>query len=364
MFGGVFAGQRVMVTGHTGFKGSWLAAWLLDLGAEVIGFANGVPTEPSHFQILSLRDQIRNVEGDVRDADALAAAFREFKPEIVFHLAAQPLVRQSYEAPAVTFATNVLGTVNVLENIRDSHSVQAAVIVTSDKCYENVEWTWGYRENDPLGGRDPYSASKACAELATAAYSASYFSEDGPRIATARAGNVVGGGDWAADRVIPDCVRAWSKRQPARLRNPQSTRPWQHVLEPLSGYLLLAAHLATGDEGICGNAFNFGPATRATESVKDLIEAMALTWDAAQWQQDEAGERNTHEANLLRLNCDRAQDLLGWHAVLNFPDCVRFTSDWYRAYYQEGDDVARRRTREQVKEFCLIAARLGLPWAS
>jgi CDP-glucose 4,6-dehydratase len=363
MFGGVFSGRRVLVTGHTGFKGSWLSSWLLDLGAVVGGYADGVPTDPSHFEVLGLRDRVKGVEGDVRDFGSLQKAFRVFEPEVVFHVAAQSLVRRSYGEPVATFATNAFGTVNVLECIRTTESVRAGVIVTSDKCYRNVEWTWGYRENDQLGGGDPYSASKACAELAAAAYGASYFSGDGPAIATARAGNVIGGGDWAADRIVPDCVRAWSAGDTVQIRSPQATRPWQHVLEPLSGYLALGARLLDGGPELRNEAFNFGPPSAVTESVGDLIDAMTGHWDAARWEIDGAGTHSMHEATLLRLNCDKAMNLLGWRAILGFQECVRFTSDWYRAFYQDGPEAATRLTQTQIREYCRIAKAEGLPWA-
>ena len=236
MFGHVYAGRRVLVTGHTGFKGSWLTAWLLGLGAEVAGFSDGVPTSPAHFDVIGLADRIRDYRGDVRDRKALVAVMQEFQPEIVFHLAAQALVRASYEDPAATFEINAMGTLNILEAVRVTPSVQAVVSITSDKAYRNDEWVWGYRETDHLGGYDPYSASKGCAEIIAHSYFKSFFSGEGtPSCATTRAGNVIGGGDWAADRIVPDCARAWSAGKPVEIRSPYATRPWQHVLEPLSG---------------------------------------------------------------------------------------------------------------------------------
>ena len=233
MFENIYHDRRVLVTGHTGFKGSWLSSWLLDLGATVAGFSTNVPTKPSHFEVLRLTDRIEHFEGDVRNKGSLQKAIDKFYPEIVFHFAAQSLVRKSYEDPALTFETNSTGTLNLLECLRSQPSVKAAVLITSDKCYENVEWLWGYRENDRLGGKDPYSASKACAELISRVYMESFFKKNGPNIATARAGNVIGGGDWASDRIVPDCVRAWSEKKPIITRSPKATRPWQHVLHLL-----------------------------------------------------------------------------------------------------------------------------------
>ena len=247
MFENIYHNRRVLVTGHTGFKGSWLSSWLLDLGATVAGFSANVPTEPSHFELLKLTDRIEHFEGDVRNKGSLQKAISKFCPEIVFHFAAQSLVRKSYEDPILTFETNSIGTLNLLECLRNQPSIKAAILITSDKCYENVEWLWGYRENDRLGGKDPYSASKACAELISKVYMESFFKNNGPNIATARAGNVIGGGDWAPDRIVPDCFRAWSNKKPTITRNPKATRPWQHVLEPLSGYLTLGQKLFSSE---------------------------------------------------------------------------------------------------------------------
>ena len=247
MFENIYKGKRVLITGHTGFKGSWLCTWLLDLGATVAGFSVDIPTEPSHFEALGLSARIENFKGDVRNKSSLDEAMNKFRPDIVFHMAAQSLVRKSYEDPILTFETNSIGTLNLLDCLRDHPSVIAAILITSDKCYENVEWIWGYRENDRLGGKDPYSASKACAEIISKVYMETFFKEKGPSIATTRAGNVIGGGDWALDRIVPDCARAWSKGEKVEIRNPNATRPWQHVLEPLSGYLVLGQKLLQGN---------------------------------------------------------------------------------------------------------------------
>ena len=291
MFGHIYEGRRVFVTGHTGFKGSWLTAWLLQMGAEVAGFSDAVPTAPSHFDVIGLGGRIRDYRGDVRDRKALIEAMREFKPEIVFHLAAQALVRASYENPADTIEVNAMGTLNVLEAVRVTPSVEAVVSITSDKAYRNDEWVWGYRETDHLGGYDPYSASKGCAEIIAHSYFKSFFGDpvNTPYCATTRAGNVIGGGDWAADRIVPDCARAWSEGREVEIRSPHATRPWQHVLEPLSGYLWLGAKLfaahrdavksGKGDgchEGfrLDGEAFNFGPSSDASHTVADVVRAL------------------------------------------------------------------------------------------
>jgi CDP-glucose 4,6-dehydratase len=362
MFGNAYEGRRVQVTGHTGFKGSWLSTWLLELGAQVSGYARDVPTQPSHYEVLGLAARMDHHVGDVRDLDDLLRVFATVQPEIVFHFAAQPIVRTSYASPVETFATNALGTVHVLEAIRQTDSVRAAVFITSDKCYRNVEWTWGYRENDQLGGDDPYSASKACAELSVASYMASYFATDGPRIATTRAGNVVGGGDWAEDRIVPDCMRAWSNGQPVQIRNPNATRPWQHVLEPLSGYLHLAERLLSGHPGVAGEAFNFGPQSTVTQSVAQLLDAMADSWEAGAWQTPDAKGGPWKESTLLKLNCDKALNVLGWRAVLPFDSCVRLTSDWYRTYYGEGPQAAAMLTPRQITEYSNMATSEGLAW--
>lgn len=363
MLADVYRRKRVLVTGHTGFKGSWLTAWLLELGAEVAGFSLGVPTDPSNFVILGLEDRIRHFDGDIRNRPALAAAFDEFTPEIVFHLAAQSLVRRSFENPTYTFETNMIGTMNVLECLRRQDSVRAGAIITSDKCYRNVEWLWGYRENDALGGDDPYSASKAGAELVSASFMKSYFHGDAPRIATTRAGNVIGGGDWAPDRIVPDAMRAWLTGQTLEIRSPEATRPWQHVLEPLSGYLWLVAKLWDGAEDLRNEAFNFGPLAEVNHSVHDLLKEMSKFWPGVKWQAiQEPGSKN-RESTLLKLNCDKALQTLGWHAVLSFEQTVRLTSEWYRRYFADGAAGMLDLVRAQIKTYVSDAERKNLPWA-
>ena len=362
MFAKAFHEKRVLVTGHTGFKGAWLVEWLLAQGAKVAGYSVDVPTDPALFTVLGHEKRIRHEFGDIRDPKKLEASLASFQPEVVFHLAAQPLVRLSYEEPRLTFETNVMGTVNVMEALRRTPSVRAAVLVATDKCYENVEWEWGYRENDPLGGKDPYSASKAGAEIAFHAYSRSFFADHGKlRIASARAGNVIGGGDWAKDRIVPDCMRAWSQGGEPLIRNPRSTRPWQHVLEPLSGYLWLGARLLQAQDRLAGESFNFGPAPRITQPVEVLIAEMQKTWKACRWKQDPAGGGSMKEANLLKLNCDKAYERLGWEAVLSFEESVAWTTEWYRDFYSQKSMEAL--TRAQIQNYINLASQRGQSWA-
>lgn len=343
-------GRRVLLTGHTGFKGAWLGLWLESLGAEVIGYALAPETTPSLFDVAQVGRGITSIEGDLLDAKALAAAVTEHRPEIVFHLAAQSLVRRSYGEPALTFATNVQGTVNLLEAVRRSSSVRAVVVVTSDKCYENHEWPWGYRENDPMGGHDPYSASKGCAELVASAYRRSFFAAQGIALASGRAGNVIGGGDWAEDRLVPDAMRAFGGGDTLVVRNPAARRPWQHVLEPLHGYLLLAHRLIEDGEPFA-RGWNFGPDAGDTCRVGEVVERIAALWGAreARWRID--GEAaGAHEATMLRLDSGLAQAQLGWRPVLGLDDALDWTLAWYRAH-QTGEADMRDVTLEQITKF-------------
>jgi CDP-glucose 4,6-dehydratase len=324
--------RKVFLTGHTGFKGSWLSLWLQRLGAKVAGFALDPPTDPSLFQSARVAEAMTDLRGDVRDLPALQAALSRERPEVVFHLAAQPLVRASYAQPVETFATNVLGTVHLLEAVRHVDSVRAVVVVTSDKCYENQEWPWGYRESEALGGHDPYSASKACAELATAAFRRSFLSASiqGRQIgvASARAGNVVGGGDWATDRILPDAVRAILSGNPLVVRRPHAIRPWQHVLEPLCGYLMLAEKLHA-EPHRWSSAWNFGPADDDTVPVKELLDRFFAHWGGGSWQ-SASETTGPHEAGLLRLDCSKARTLLGWRMAMGLDKTVALTAQWYR----------------------------------
>ena len=334
-FENAYRGRTVLVTGHTGFKGSWLALWLAGLGARVVGFALPPPTRPSHWELLA-PSGVASVVGDVRDPAALAAAFAAHRPEVVFHLAAQPLVRRSYREPAETYTTNVTGTVNVFEAVRACPTVRAVVCVTSDKVYENREAAAGYTEAAPLGGADPYSNSKACAELVARCYRQAYFAPGtgGPLLATARAGNVIGGGDWAEDRLIPDAVRAASVGRALQVRNPHAIRPWQHVLEPLTGYLLLGAKLLAGDAA-AADAWNFGPDDDGNVEVNEVVTCAGEAWPAVRYEVI-GNPTGPHETKVLKLDSAKARAGLGWLPVWPWRDAVRHTVAWYRTYYETG----------------------------
>jgi CDP-glucose 4,6-dehydratase len=333
-------GKKVLITGHTGFKGSWLSLWLQGLGANVVGYALAPPTEPSLFEVAHIADGITSITGNVCGLEHLKAVVAERCPEIVIHMAAQPLVRYSYENPVETYSTNVMGTVNVLEAVRHAGSARVVVCITSDKCYENKEWLWGYRENEPMGGHDPYSSSKGCAELVISAYRESYFPADeyqrhGVALASTRAGNVIGGGDWAADRLVPDIMKAIIEDRPVIIRNPHAIRPWQHVLEPLYGYLCLAEKL-----WVCGPQFaqgwNFGPYDEDARPVSWVVERLTTMWsENARWELDAA--QHPHEATYLKLDCSKARSLLGWSPKLNLSTALEWIVEWYRAYQQSQD---------------------------
>jgi CDP-glucose 4,6-dehydratase len=358
-----FKNSKVLITGHTGFKGSWLTAWLNVLGARVTGIALDPPSTPSHFEVAKMSDNIIDLRIDIRDRKALEDAIVAVQPDFVFHLAAQALVRSSYNNPLETWDTNVMGTLHVLEALRKLDKPCAAVIVTSDKCYDNVEWVWGYRETDAMGGPDPYSASKGAAELAIRSHVKSYFPKatSKVRIASARAGNVIGGGDWAENRIVPDCVKAWAENKTVELRNPHSTRPWQHVMEPLSGYLTLAITLTQKPE-LHGESFNFGPQAQQNQSVLQLVQEMALHWDQVNWKDVSQSAAGPYESGLLKLNCDKALHNLHWHAVMGFEDTVRMTAEWFRTYYQHSGRILET-TQEQIKAYTAIAKKQKLEWA-
>ena len=345
-------GKRVLLTGHTGFKGSWLSLWLQSMGAQVVGYALAPPTNPSLFDVAEVAQGMTSVIGDIRDLDKLQAVFAEHQPEIVIHMAAQPLVRRSYVDPVETYSTNVMGTVHLLEAVRQTPSVRAVVNVTTDKCYENKEWVWGYRESEPMGGFDPYSSSKGCAELVTAAYRNSFFnpekhSQHQVALATARAGNVIGGGDWAADRLIPDILAAFEKAQPVVIRNPHATRPWQHVLEPLRGYLTLAEKLCT-DGTAFAEAFNFGPQSDDAQPVEWIVKQLAKKWArGASWKID-AGD-HPHEANYLKLDISKASHRLNWQPAMRLDQALSLIIDWARER-QIGTDM-RSFTQSQIQAY-------------
>jgi len=360
-----YKGKKVFITGHTGFKGSWLSTWLLKMGATVCGFSDRIPTQPAAFEVLDLESRIDHHAGDIRDIAALRQAIEAFEPDFVFHLAAQSLVSVSYQNPVDTITTNVVGTVNVLEALRLWNGPCTAVLITSDKCYENVEWVWGYKETDHLGGRDIYSGSKGAAEVVIHAYYHSFFTrpDNRVRLATARAGNVIGGGDWAADRIVADCVRSWSRGEAVEIRNPSATRPWQHVLEPLSGYLALAAALAQRDD-LRGESFNFGPRAEQNHTVLQLLGDLSKHWNFASPDQayKVTDQIPFHEAGLLKLNCDKALFHLRWEASLDYRECVDLVGQWYHAYYREGTDMYAL-TLNQIDAYEEKARTRGLPWS-
>ena len=327
-----FSGKKILITGHTGFKGSWLTLWLVNLGAEVIGYSLEPPTKPNLFEILRLEKEITHIIGDVRDGEKLKNVFKKYKPEIVFHLAAQPLVRVSYKEPKLTYETNVMGTLNLLEAVRQTESVKVVIIVTTDKCYENKEWFYGYREVDPLGGYDPYSSSKACVEILVNSYRNSFQLP----VATVRAGNVIGGGDWQVDRLIPDCVKALSKGETIKIRNPDAIRPWQHVFEPLYGYLLLAGKMWKEPEKFC-EAWNFGPYEKDTATVREVVEKVIRLWGEGSYEVIE--DRSFHEAGLLRLDISKAMLKLGWRPKWDLDKALERTVKWYKRFYEGKTDM-------------------------
>ena len=346
-----FKGKRVFITGHTGFKGSWLTFLLTEIGADVMGFSlppDIAATNPSHFEMLQIEKKIKHVVGDIRDRESINNAIQSFQPEFVFHLAAQALVKRSYLDPLETFSTNVMGSVNLLDSIRKCDSVCSLVYITSDKCYENVEWIWGYRENDRLGGYDPYSASKGAAELVFSSYLNSFFSSR-PTLgaASARAGNVIGGGDWALDRIIPDCIRAIQRNEIIQIRNPLATRPWQHVLEPLSGYIILAERLRNDPKKFSGS-WNFGPSSDEVRTVNEVANTIVKHIGKGKVEITDSNQQH-HEAMLLQLNCDKAHQFLNWRPRWHVEETLKITAEWYKTIINGGD--AETITRLQIRKY-------------
>ena len=363
MLNGVYSGKKILITGHTGFKGSWLTAWLLNMGADVVGVSKDVPTNPSMFEELKLEERIKHYLKDLRDLDAVKAIIADEQPDIIFHLAAQAIVSVSYTDPVETISSNVMGTMNLLEALKTCEKKCAVVLITSDKCYDNVEWVWGYKETDQVGGKDVYSGSKGMAELVIKCYYHSFFqTKPNIRIGVGRAGNVIGGGDWAKDRIVVDCVTAWSKNQPVEIRSPNATRPWQHVLEPLSGYLLLGKHLWE-QEQLNGEAFNFGPRAEQNRSVKDLIADLSKYWGFN--NVDDAlkitGNIPFHEAGLLKLNCDKALFYMKWQPTLNYTETIEFVSKWYYNFYHEHSD-SYQFTLDQINAYEALAGERNVIW--
>lgn len=353
-FGSIYQGKRVLISGHTGFKGSWLSLWLHELGAEVIGIALPPESTINHWDLLKIPMTDHRV--DIRDIGPLQQIFHETQPDMVFHLAAQPLVRRSYLAPLETWSTNVMGTANVLEACRQTPSVRAIVAITTDKCYENNERPWGYRENDRLGGHDPYSASKAGAELVAASYRSAFFNTDmAPLLASARAGNVIGGGDWSEDRLIPDLIRALASKQSLEIRSPHATRPWQHVLESLSGYLLLGQKLLMGEK-TRAEAWNFGPEPEGNRTVTEVLGKLSRHWKDIRWHLTDS--THPHEAKVLYLDSTKARNLLGWQPVWNIDITLEKTADWYRAWLEHNEVISR----QQLADYLAAAVKSNIEW--
>ncbi len=352
-FGGFYAGKRVFISGHTGFKGSWLCLWLHSLGADVYGYALNPPTDPNLFDLCKINGLVKSTIADVRDRESLIRAMHAARPDVAIHMAAQPLVRDSYQYPVDTYAINVMGTVNFFEAVREAGTVKSVVNVTTDKCYENREWLWGYRENEPLGGYDPYSNSKACSELVTSAYRSSYFnpadySVHGVGVATARAGNVIGGGDWATDRLVPDCVRSILKKEKVIIRNPHAIRPWQHVVEPLSGYLMLAQKLYEDGKRF-GGAWNFGPYDNDAKPVEWLVKSLCSQWGPDASFGIDSSKNHPHEAHHLKLDCSKATSELGWRPRWSLDKAIAAVVAWTRTYVQGGD--MQEQCLQQIGEY-------------
>jgi CDP-glucose 4,6-dehydratase len=362
LFNNVYQGKKVLVTGNTGFKGSWLSIWLNMLGAKNYGLSIDIPTKPSHYESAKLDGILTQNYVDVRDFAAVKKVIDTVRPDFVFHLAAQPIVRDSYTSPRETIETNIIGTTNILEALRVLNKKCSAVIITSDKCYDNVEWVWGYKETDALGGEDPYSASKGGAELMVKTYAVSFFNkpDSNVKVCSARAGNVIGGGDWANARIVPDAIKAIDDNEILKIRSPKATRPWQHVLEPLSGYLLLGQRLFN-NLTLCGEAFNFGPKSEQNYTVETLLQSMKERWAEINWE-IEGDQTNFKEAGLLKLNCDKALFHLNWLPNLDFDQTVEFVVNWYRNFLS-GDEVVLEYSKQQIEKYVNIANKNQLEWA-
>lgn len=363
-FNNVYKNKKVLITGNTGFKGSWLSTWLTMLGAEVYGYSLSVPTEPAMYKVLDLEHKIKNKFGDIRDKETFNEYVQNIKPDFLFHLAAQAIVSTSYKEPFDTITTNVVGTASVLEAIRNITWDCTCVLITSDKAYNNVEWIWGYRENDRLGGKDVYSGSKGAAELVIKSYWNSFIKEmSNIKFGVTRAGNVIGGGDWAKDRIVVDCAKAFSKGETVEIRCPKATRPWQHVLEPLSGYLTLGQWLYEG-KSENGEAYNFGPKAEQTKTVFELTQDLAEKWGLDKENASKlTGNIPFKEANLLKLNCDKALAFLHWHSTLNYDECVSIIAEWYKTYYENQDSDMYALTVKQIEFYMIEAKKQNLEWS-
>ena len=365
LFDNSYHNKKVLITGDTGFKGAWLCSWLISLGADVYGISKDIPTNPSMFEELRLNERISHFTEDIRDYENLKLIINNISPDFIFHLAAQPIVSLSYKEPLDTISTNVLGTANLLEVLRHYEKPCTAVIITSDKCYDNVEWVWGYKETDSLGGKDIYSGSKGAAELIFKSYYHSFFKKRDHciRLATARAGNVIGGGDWAHDRIIPDCMRAWSQGKVVEIRSPKATRPWQHVLEPLSGYLQLGSELSKNPE-LNGESFNFGPQSDYSHTVQEILEHMSVRWNFSHPSDAYmiTDDIKFHEAGLLKLNCDKALFYFKWRPTLDYQTLLEYTSDWYYEFYNNKPDMFAY-TQSQISGYVELAIKKNIQWS-
>ncbi len=359
----IFKNKTVLITGHTGFKGSWLSLWLNNLGARVVGISDGIPSSPSNFEVSSIENLVESHFFDICEKERLSELINDVNPDFIFHLAAQALVRNSYKYPRETFLTNAIGTANILDSLKDFDERVNLILITSDKAYDNIEQVWGYKETDALGGKDPYSASKGMAELAIKSYYHSYFndSQSQVRLAIARAGNVIGGGDWALDRIVVDCMKSWSVNKKVDIRNPKATRPWQHVLEPLSGYLTLALELESSKK-LNGEAYNFGPPADQNYSVENLIEEMKVSWDNVSWRDVSSDSSKVSEAGLLKLNCDKALSELKWLPTMDFSETVSMTVDWYKTFYESSKNNMREFSCNQIDTYTNLALERKRIW--